>query len=41
MKMFVEAHGGKVTVETKEGSGSTFRFTLPGNAKGRERKSPK
>ena len=33
VKMFVEAHGGKVTVETKEGSGSTFRFTLPGNAK--------
>ena len=30
VKMFVEAHGGKVTVETKEGSGSTFRFTLPG-----------
>ena len=32
VKMFVEAHGGKVTVETKEGSGSTFRFTLPGKA---------
>ena len=33
VKMFVEAHGGKVTVETKEGVGSTFRFTLPGKAK--------
>jgi two-component system, OmpR family, phosphate regulon sensor histidine kinase PhoR len=32
VKMFVEVHGGKVTVETKEGSGSTFRFTLPGKA---------
>ena len=32
VKMFVEAHGGKVNVETKEGSGSTFRFTLPGKA---------
>jgi two-component system phosphate regulon sensor histidine kinase PhoR len=32
VKMFVEAHGGKVTVETKEGFGSTFRFTLPGKA---------
>jgi two-component system phosphate regulon sensor histidine kinase PhoR len=33
VKTFVEAHGGKVTVETKEGVGSTFRFTLPGKAK--------
>jgi two-component system, OmpR family, phosphate regulon sensor histidine kinase PhoR len=30
VKTFVEAHGGAVTVETKEGVGSTFRFTLPG-----------
>jgi two-component system phosphate regulon sensor histidine kinase PhoR len=29
VKTFVEAHGGEVTVETKEGVGSTFRFTLP------------
>jgi two-component system, OmpR family, phosphate regulon sensor histidine kinase PhoR len=29
VKTFVEAHRGKVTVESKEGVGSTFRFTLP------------
>ncbi len=29
VKTFVEAHDGKVTVESQEGLGSTFRFTLP------------
>ena len=34
VKMFVEAHGGKVTVESRVGSGSTFRFTLRGRPDG-------
>jgi signal transduction histidine kinase len=29
VKTFVEAHDGSVSVESKEGKGSTFRFTLP------------
>ena len=29
VKTFIEAHGGTVTVESKEGLGSTFQFTLP------------
>jgi signal transduction histidine kinase len=29
VKTFVKAHGGQVMVESKEGVGSTFRFTLP------------
>ncbi|MGD9636700.1 MAG: ATP-binding protein [Pirellulales bacterium] len=29
VKEFVEAHGGSVTVESREGQGTTFRFTLP------------
>ncbi|MDQ3011643.1 MAG: HAMP domain-containing histidine kinase [Acidobacteriota bacterium] len=29
VKTFVEAHDGKVTVESQHGLGSTFRFTLP------------
>ena len=33
VKTFVEAQGGTVTVESREGVGSTFRFTLPGKAK--------
>ena len=32
VKTFTEAHGGKVTVESKEGVGSTFRFSLPTKA---------
>ena len=37
VKTFTEAHGGTVTVESKEGVGSTFRFSLPtkANASGR------
>jgi signal transduction histidine kinase len=30
VKLYIEAHGGEVTVESKQGVGSTFRFTLPG-----------
>jgi signal transduction histidine kinase len=33
VRSFIEAHGGKVTVESKEGVGSTLRFTLPARAK--------
>jgi two-component system phosphate regulon sensor histidine kinase PhoR len=29
VKTFVEAHGGTVTVQSVEGQGSTFLFTLP------------
>ncbi len=32
VKTFTEAEGGKVTVESKEGVGSTFRFSLPTKA---------
>jgi two-component system phosphate regulon sensor histidine kinase PhoR len=36
VQAFVEAHGGTVTVESQEGEGSTFRFTLPGARRLRE-----
>ena len=29
VKTFIEAHGGKVTVKSQQGVGSTFQFTLP------------
>jgi len=32
VKSFIEAHGGSVTVQSEAGLGSTFRFTLPGQA---------
>lgn len=32
VKTFTEAHGGTVTAESKEGIGSTFRFSLPTKA---------
>ena len=32
VKTFTEAHGGQVTVESKEGVGSTFRLSLPTKA---------
>ena len=32
VKTFIEAHGGMVTVESKSGVGSTFRFSLPARA---------
>ncbi len=34
VKTFVEAHGGKVIVESRKDMGSAFRFTLPIKAKG-------
>jgi signal transduction histidine kinase len=33
VKAFTEAHGGNVNVESEEGVGSTFRFSLPAKAK--------
>jgi two-component system phosphate regulon sensor histidine kinase PhoR len=34
VKQIVESHGGQVTVHSKLGQGSTFRFTLPSSAGG-------
>jgi signal transduction histidine kinase len=31
--MFTEAHGGQASVDSTEGVGATFRFTLPAKAK--------
>jgi len=32
VRTFTQAHGGKVTAESKDGAGSTFRFSLPTKA---------
>ena len=40
VKSFVEAQGGTVTVETMEGVGTTFRFTLPGAGMRQEQFGP-
>ena len=40
VKSFVEAQGGTVSVETMEGVGTTFRFTLPGAGVQQEQLGP-
>ena len=39
-KAFVEAHGGTLAVDSQEGVGSTFRFTLPGPTAARDPIAP-
>ena len=40
VKTFVEAHDGKVWVESVVGEGSTFRFTLPRTTQQKEATTP-
>lgn len=39
-KEFIEQHGGQLSVDSKEGIGSTFRFTIPIAEIGQEKASP-
>ena len=34
-RKIVAHHGGQISVESEEGNGATFRFTLPDHARGR------
>jgi signal transduction histidine kinase len=37
VRKLVEAHGGRISAQSRVGEGSTFTFTLPARAEGRER----